>query len=471
LSVNKTSSWGSYESKRIIILGSGFAGIEVLKSLQKAFRKDKTIEIILVSKDNFLLFTPMLPEVSTGMIETRHVITPVRSFCSKASFYEAEVESINLESRKVFLKHSIGRQSQPVAWAGHTLDYDILVIALGSENNFFGMTDIEAHSFTMKDIDDAISLRNHVINVLEQANLEHENRELCHKLLTFVVVGGGFNGIETVGGLNDYVRSTVKEFYKDIYPTDIRIVLVNASNRILEQVDEELGEYTLSRLKAKGIDVMLNTEVSGATANSILLKEGTSIPSFTIIWSAGVAPSKLISTLNCKHDNGHRIMANNYLEIPGHEGVVYVLGDCASIIDPNTGKPYPPTAQHAIKEGRVAANNIITEIKGKGHKKQLDYKTKGMMAEIGKRDGVATLFEFKLHGFIAWWMWRTFYLGNLPTKGKKLKVLFDWTMDLLFKPDVAMIKRIAEPKKISENTDFNKCNFKAVEKRLEPQNQ
>ena len=461
---NKSTNKKSQESKRVVILGTGFAGIEVLKRLQKEFRNDKTIEIILVSKDNFLLFTPMLPEVSTGMIETRHIVTPVRSFCKKATFYEAEVESIDLESKKIFLNYSIGRQSQPAAWKRNTLDYDFLVIALGSENNFFGMSDIETHSFTMKDIDDAISLRNHVINVLEQANLEHENRELCTKLLTFVVVGGGFNGIETVGGLNDYVRRTVKGFYKNIYATDVRVVLVNASNRILEQIDEDLGDYALRRLKTKGVDVRLNTEVSGATTNSILFKDGTSIPTFTIIWSAGVAPSKLISTLNCGHARDHRIVANNYLEIPGHEGAVYALGDCASITDPNTGKPYPPTAQHAIKEGSIVANNITFEINGRGKKKQLDYKTRGMMAEIGRRDGVASLFGLKLHGFLAWWMWRTFYWGSLPTKGKKLKVIFDWTMDLFFKPDVAMIKRITEIRKSPQNNHINKDDITVIEK-------
>ena len=159
-------------------------------------------------------------------------------------------------------------------------------------------------------------------------------------------------------------------------------------------------------------------------------------------------PSKLISTLNCGHAKDHRIVANNYLEIPGHEGAVYALGDCASITDPNTGKPYPPTAQHAIKEGSIVANNITFEINGRGKKKQLDYKTRGMMAEIGRRDGVASLFGLKLHGFLAWWMWRTFYWGRLPTKGKKLKVIFDWTMDLFFKPDVAMIKRIKKLERV-----------------------
>jgi NADH dehydrogenase len=186
----------------------------------------------------------------------------------------------------------------------------------------------------------------------------------------------------------------------------------------------------------------MNTHVVGATQNTIKLDDdnNTVIPSYTLIWSAGVAPSKLISELACEHDKKHRIIANNYLEMPDHDGV-YALGDCASVTDPNTGKPYPPTAQHAIRQGKVAAKNIVSAIKGKTKKTKFDYKTKGMMAELGKRTGVATIFGIKSHGFISWWLWRTYYLGSLPTLKKKLKVMGDWTLDLIFKPGVAMIKR------------------------------
>jgi NADH dehydrogenase len=173
----------------------------------------------------------------------------------------------------------------------------------------------------------------------------------------------------------------------------------------------------------------------------VKLYDGTIIPCYTLIWSAGVIPSELVADLPCEHDRGHRIITNSYLEVLGYNGV-YALGDCASITDPHTGKPYPPTAQHAIREGKVAAENIILAVKRKGEKNKLkfDYKTKGMMAEIGNRTGVAILFnKFKLHGFLAWWLWRTYYLANLPTTKKKLKVLGDWISDLIFKPDVSTI--------------------------------
>jgi NADH:ubiquinone reductase (H+-translocating) len=322
------------------------------------------------------------------------------------------------------------------------LQYDYLVIALGSETRFFGMTEVEKHSFTMKSIDDAIVLRNHVLSILEQANLEKENRHLTKSLLTFIVVGGGFNGIETVGELSDFVRETIKGFYKDIYMSDVRIILVSATDKILEQVDEKLGEWALQKLKERDVEFIMNKHVVGATSTSAKLNDGVIIPCYTIVWAAGVTPTDLVAGLSCEHDKRHGIVVNNYLEVLGHEGEVYALGDCASIPDPHTGKPYPPTAQHAIREAKVAAKNLIYQIDGKQNKKiKFDYKTKGMMAEIGKRTGVATIFGFKMHGFLAWWLWRTYYLANLPTIKKKLKVMSDWTADLIYKPDVAMIKK------------------------------
>jgi NADH:ubiquinone reductase (H+-translocating) len=431
-----------HSSKHIVILGGGFAGIGVLKTLQKEFHNDSSVEITLVSKDNFLLFTPMLPEVASGMIETRHIVTPVRSFCRKAKFYEANLESIDLDNKRVIITHTIGRQSQSNSWREHTLKYDYLVIALGSDDNFFGMSDIEENAFTMKTINDAIVLRNHMIKILEQANLEQDNHDLRKSLLTFVVVGGGFSGVETVGAVNDFVRESIKQYYPDIYMSDVRVILVSATDKILEQIDEELGKFALEKLKESGVEFIMNTQVKGATKNKAVLHDDTVIPCYSLIWTAGVTPNKLIADLQCEHDRGHRIVANCYLEVQRYEGIVYALGDCASITDPHTGKPYPPTAQHAIRQGNVAAKNIVSAIKGKreGKKRKFDYKTKGMMAEIGKRTGVAILFgRIKLHGFLAWWLWRSYYLANLPTAKKKLKVMGDWTSDLLFKPDVSHV--------------------------------
>jgi NADH dehydrogenase len=484
--IKYNSNRKALQRQQILILGSGFGGIRVLKRLQKELMNSKNnVKVTLVSRDNFILFTPMLPEVSTGRIETRHIVTPVRTFINdrKSSknfrFYEADIESINLEKKQVVISHHVGRKTaesrdnnysdmeykhlhqphQPEHKHRHLLYYDYLVIALGSDTNFFGINDIKKNALTMKDIDDAITIRNHVLNMLEQADLEQTDVELRKGLLTFVVVGGGFNGIETVGELNDFVRETVKEYYKNIYMTEIRVILINSNDRILEQVDEALSMWALQKLESKGVEFIMNSQVKGATLSSVKLDGGKIIDTHTIIWSAGVTASKLIADLDCPHDKHHRIKCNNHLELNGYEGSVYAVGDCASILDPKTGRPYPPTAQHALRQAKVAAYNLVNEIKGKKNtKKSFDYKTRGMMAEIGKRTGVATLFggRIKLHGFIAWWLWRTFYLSNLPTTKKKLRVMTDWTMDLFFKPDVAKIKRTSfefEGNSIEEKED------------------
>jgi NADH dehydrogenase len=305
------------------------------------------------------------------------------------------------------------------------------------------MDDVQKYSFTMKSIDDAIILRNHIVNVLEQASLEEDNVELRKSLLTFVVAGGGFNGVETVGAINDFIRESIKDYYRNIQ-SEVKIMLFDTNEKLLAEVDEELGEFALEKLKVKGVEFKMKCPVTGATTNSVKLYDGTIVPCYTLIWSAGVIPSELVAKLPCEHDKEHRIAVNCHLELLGYSGV-YALGDCASIPNPHTGKPYPQTAQHAVRQGKVAAKNIILAVKGKKGEKnkvKFDYKTKGMMAEIGKRTGVAILFnKFKLHGFLAWWLWRTYYLANLPTARKKLKVLGDWISDLIFKPDVAMITR------------------------------
>jgi NADH dehydrogenase len=448
------------QRKRILILGGGFAGIEVLRRLQNAFQDDVEIDITLVSRDNFFLFTPMLPEVSSGMIETRHIVTPIRAFCKRARFYEANVESIDLENKQVIITNAIGDPMDPVHLNRHVLNYDYLVIGLGGETNFFGMKDLERNAFTIKTLEDAMILRNHVISMLEQADVEHDNNndDLRKSLVTFVVVGGGFGGVEAVGELNTFVQDSIGAFYHDIdVKKDVRVILINAHERILPEVSEGLSEFALQKLRESGVEVILNKRLASYTNGQAKLNDGTLIPTFTLIWAGGVTPSKLIKDLTCEHDKGGRIVVNNYLQVHKYDGV-FALGDCASITDPHTKKPYPPTAQHAIREGKVAAKNIISIIKNRREKEEakeerrgmeiFDYKTKGTMAEIGKRTGVGDLLGLKVHGFAAWWIWRTYYLANLPTVEKKVRVMVDWTIDLFFKRDVTKLKTfVAEEKR------------------------
>jgi NADH dehydrogenase len=314
-------------------------------------------------------------------------------------------------------------------------------------------------------------LRNHVISMLEQADIEHDNNnddDLRKSLVTFVVVGGGFGGVEAVGELNTLVQDSIGAFYHNIdAKKDVRVILVNAHERILPEVSERLSEFALQKLRESGVEITLNKRLASYTNGQAKLNDGTLIPTFTLIWAGGVTPSKLIKDLTCEHDKGGRIVVNHYLQIHKYDGV-FALGDCASITDPHTKKPYPPTAQHAIREGKVTAKNIISIIKNRREKgeaeeqrrgmKIFDYKTKGTMAEIGKRTGVGDILGLKVHGFVAWWIWRTYYLANLPTIEKKVRVIVDWTIDLFFKRDVTKLKTFVteEKGKQGEQQDLSK---------------
>lgn len=454
------------QRKKIVILGGGFGGVSVLKKLQDNFQRDVSVDITLVSKDNYLLFTPMLHEVASGMIETRHIVTPVRTFCKRSRFYAAAVEAIDLQRKQVLIRSSatsIGQQNTNDALDSGTnyisLDYDYLVIALGSETKFFGMSDVQKNALTMKNLNDAIILRNHIIYLLEQADQLPVTRttpdnivrrkELQRKLLTIVVVGGGFAGVETAGEINDFVRDSTREYYHNIQCENIRVVIVQSGNRLLPEMSEKLAEFALHRLRNSDVEVILGSRVTGATEDSVKLNDGTAIATKTIIWSGGVSPTSLIASLGCEHDNkSGRIVVDNTLQIPKYKGV-YALGDCALVTDPNTGTAYPPTAQHAIREGSIVARNIIAEIEGKyDRKEEFNYKTKGMMATIGKRSGVGDLLGIQVQGFFAWWIWRNYYLVNLPTIHKKVRVLADWILDIFFKRDVTMLKALAEDKNV-----------------------
>jgi NADH:ubiquinone reductase (H+-translocating) len=447
--------------KRIVICGGGFAGVAVLNKLQERFQTDVSVDITMISKDNYLLFTPMLHEIASGMIETRHIVTPIRTFCNRSRFYCADVEGIDLKNKSVEIRSSLAQTPEQnpmnsMEKNSKSLFYGYLVIALGSEIRFFGMSDVEQNAFTIKTLNDAIRLRNHIIYLLEQADQlpesTYDNDTITiqseKEILTFVIVGGGFAGVETAGELSDFIRDSVNDYYHNIDKSNIRVVIVQSGNRLLPEMSEELAQFAFENLRKSGVEIILNSRVTGATKHSVKLKDGNIIPTNTIIWSGGVAPSSLVYNLSCMHDSkSGRIIVDKYLEVPEYKGV-FALGDCAFIIDPTTGNPYPPTAQHAIREGTTVAKNIIAGIEEKPHKKEVfDYKTRGMMASIGKRTGVGNLMGMHVQGFLAWWIWRNYYLANLPTLHKKIRVLADWIIDIFFRRDVTMLKTLSELKR------------------------
>jgi len=301
----------------------------------------------------------------------------------------------------------------------------------------------------MKSLSDAIRLRAQIIRHLEEANSECNptNRQ---SLLTFVVAGGGFAGVETVAALNDFVREALL-FYPNLCEDMLRVMLVHSSPVILPELGESLGRYAQKVLARRGVEVRLNTRVKSMTENSVFLVDGVAIPSGTLVWTAGTAPNSLILSLPCGKERG-RIRVNEFLRVPDWPDV-WAVGDCAFVPDiRNQGKPHPPTAQHAIREGKVVAQNIAAVLLGR-RLKAFSFRTIGLLASIGRRTGVARIFGFNFSGFLAWWMWRTVYLSKLPGLDKKIRVAFDWTLDLLFPKDVCAVYDL------DHSRDFDKDNI------------
>lgn len=417
---------------KILILGGGFAGISVLRELESTYKNNDSIKITLVNEDNFFLFTPMLPELASGMIRPSAISIPLRMVCKKTEFIQAKVSSIDLKSKLVAI-------TRPFDGMVKILSYDYLVIAMGGTTNFFGNKQIEKHAFTIKTIQDAIGIKTHLIHMLEIADTE-KNPALQEKLLTVVVVGAGFAGVETIGELNDFIKDSIKSYYHNINPENIKMILVSASDKILPELGEELGKKAYESLQKAGIRIIPNTKAVDAGEDFVFLGNGETIPCDTMIWTAGVTIDSVITSLDCEHKSG-KIVVDSYLKLPNYD-TVFALGDCAAITDTKTGGLYPPTAQHALRESKILSHNLKCAISGKQNQKQFNFESKGMMAIIGKRDGIAKISGHSLTGIPAWFVWKTYYLMMLPTFEKKLKVALDWTVNSLFTRDITLVRKI-----------------------------
>jgi NADH dehydrogenase len=314
------------------------------------------------------------------------------------------------------------------------------VIALGSTTNFFNLPGLQERALTMKTLGDAIYLRNRMIQHLEEADFEC-CPALREHLLTFVVAGGGFAGVETIAAMNDFLREAVK-FYPHLSEDLIRVVLVEFAPVILPELGEKLGAYARKKLEERKVEFRLNTKVTGISERGVELGDGTIIKTDTLVWTAGTSPNPLLETLPCRKERG-RLVVSSYMEIPDWPGV-WALGDCAAIRDPKTDKPYPPTAQHALREGKVVAQNVMAAIRG-GRQRPFAFSTIGQLAAIGRRTGIAQIMGINFSGFIAWWLWRTIYLSKLPRFEKKLRVALNWTLDLLFSKDLVQFMTLRAP--------------------------
>jgi NADH dehydrogenase len=434
-------------TQRILIIGGGFAGVYTALHLDKSLAGGSGVEVTLVSSDNFMLFTPMLHEVAASDLAPTDIVCSLRRLFRHVQFLEADVEKIDLSARRVSVAYSGGYKHRD-------LEYDCLVIAAGSENNFFGSTELEANSMTLKTLADAMLLRNRIIAVLENATLETDEK-MRRAMLTFVIAGGGFAGVETIGAVNDFVRDALR-WYPALREEEIRFVLVHPKEVILPELGERLGRYAQKKLAERKVEILINTHVKSYADGLVGLDKGDPIFAFTLIWTAGVTPSKLIADLPCKKEHG-RLVVNENLQIPDQPGV-WALGDCAWALDPATGKPFPTTAQHAVREGKAVARNILASIRNQPQE-AFRFKMLGQVAAIGQQTGVAEILGFRFSGFLAWLMWRTIYLGKLPRFEKKLQVALHWTMDLFFPKDLTQLLTAGGIQKAAQSLENSKAFF------------
>jgi NADH:ubiquinone reductase (H+-translocating) len=414
---------------RILILGAGFAGVATARALERYLRADEA-EITIVGRDNFSLFTPMLPEVSAGGLETRHIVTPVRAELRRSQFMLGDVVAIDLDARTVEVQHSITGAKQTPA-------YDQLVFALGSVTSTFGIPGVAEHALPLKTLEDAEQLRNRAIASLELADVTSDPAERA-RLLTFVIVGGGYTGAEGTGEWIDLFRS-ITPYYRSIAPRDVRIVLIEAGPVLLAGLPPAMGRYTMKNLTARGVEIHVGDAVTSLDERAIHLASGTVIPTATVLWSAGVRPSPVVRDLPLQHARNGGIVVNRDFSVPDRPGV-WALGDCAWIPMKTAGEYYPMTAQHAIREGPALAKNIAAVLRG-GATKPFDFTALGTMASLGARRGVASLAGgLVITGFPAWFLWRTYYLSRLPGLDRKVRVALDWALGLLFRRDIAELR-------------------------------
>jgi NADH dehydrogenase len=422
------------EVKRIVILGGGFAGMKTAESLEHEFQHDRSIGIVLISETNSLLFTPMLAEVAGSSLEPSHISTPLRSSLPRTNFIRATVETIDLENRIVKLAADPSRKDR----GPRDIPYDQLVLALGAISNYLGMANVQKYALDFKSLLDAIRVRNRVIEMFERADGE-TIPEVRRRLLTFVIAGGGFAGVELAGALNDFGRGILAD-YPNLRPEDLNVILVHSREHILTELSESLGRYAQEKMAARGVIFRLNARLTDFQPGVVSLSDGE-IPAETLVWTAGTAPNPLLRTLSVERDKRGAVIVETTLAVKGHPGV-WALGDCAAVTDGVTGKACPPTAQFALREAPVLAKNIHAFWEGRSLR-PFHFDSLGSLCVVGHQTACAELSvpfarakSVRFSGLLAWAMWRGIYLAKLPGLERKIRVLMDWTVELFFPRDI-----------------------------------
>ncbi len=430
---------------RILILGGGFVAINAAKTLQRALKGRTGFEVTIINEENYTVFQPMLAEVISGSLGVFDTVVPIRDLCPRVNLYVRKVESIDLAKKVVVT-------SNPFRPKTEEIPYDHLVLALGQLENFSLVRGLTEHGLHFKNLGDALVLRNHLIRILEQADVE-KDPALRRQMLTFVMAGGGFSGTEAIAEMNDYVRSVARR-YRNLDPGEIQVVLLQSGPRILPELSESLSLYAHRILQDRGkVDIRLNTRLAAITADEAILNNGTKIPTKTVVATIGATTNPVLLTLPCEKVRG-RVVVNEFLEVPGYPGL-WAAGDCAWVIDHRTGQPCPPTAQHAVREGKRLAENILAGIEGK-KKRPFSYRSLGMLGSLGHQTAVGSILGMKFSGLLAWFIWRTIYFFKLPGVNRKIKVAISWALNFFLRHDIAHLN-------VAPSRDISREHFEGGE--------
>ena len=416
----------------VVIAGGGFGGAMAARELERIMPQQST-RLVLVNDANFLLYTPFLPEAAAGTLEPRHVVTPLREILKRTYLRLGSITGHDPVAKTVELRTREGDVEQ--------MPYDQLLLALGSVSRVLPVPGLSEHAIGFKSLADAIWLRNHVIETLEAANAS-EDPARRDELLTYVFVGGGYAGLEALAELQDFAADAI-ESYPRARLHGMRWVLVEASDRVLPEIDAELADYALRELRGRGIDVRLGTTLEEVRADSARIATGETLPTRTVVWTAGVAPHPSLRQLSLPLDERGRVPVDDHLRVKGLDSV-WAIGDCAAAPDPRGGL-CPPTAQHAVRQGPVAARNIAAEL-GIGDSRPFDYKGSAAFVNLGRYKAVGKVGGLTFRGFPAWWMARTYHMSQIPGAARKARAVIDWTASLPFRRDISEVGSIGHPK-------------------------
>jgi NADH dehydrogenase len=418
---------------RIVILGGGFGGVYTAYHLEKRMDSRHPLEITLISRDNYFLMTPLLFEAGSGILEPRHAVNPLRSLLKKSRFVEGEIQSVDFERKIV--------AAAPTPDEVFEVPYDHLVVAVGGITNT-SLVQGSEHALTFKTLGDAIFLRNHTIDLFERADVERDPKRKA-AMMTFVVIGAGLVGTELVGEITEFAANVTKA-YRNLWPNQLRIELIEAGKKIVPEMDTELTDYAAKLLNRRGVNIRVNARVKQIEPGKVHLEgdadhPAETIEAGTIVIATGVKPSPLVDSLPLEKDRKGRIVVDGTMLARGRADV-WSLGDCASIPDPlsTEGRPYPQLAQHALREAKQLAKNIIHALNNE-QPEPFIYANKGVLAALGHYRGVGRVYKFRIYGFIAWWVWRTYYLLQMPQWQRRVRIMIDWTVGLLFKNDIVKL--------------------------------